>query len=84
MRRVGVTILAVARYRERVKPHLTFEEARAELVELARTAPVIEPPPWAGIPRLCLRFGPGVVGCCEHAPGRRNRYSLKTVLVDPT
>ena len=83
MRKVGVTLHAVERYRERVKPHLTFEEARAELVDLAQTAPAIEPPSYAGLPRLCLQFAPGVVGCCEHESGRRSRFRLTTVLVDP-
>ncbi len=83
MRKVGVTRHAVERYQERVRPDLTFVQARAELVGMVGTAPAIEPPPWAGIPRLCLELAPGVVACCEYAEGRRSRFSLKTVLVDP-
>lgn len=74
---------AITRYQERARPDLTFEEARAELVSMVGTAPAIEPPSWAGMPRLCLQLAPGVVGCCEYAPGRRSRYSLKTVLTAP-
>lgn len=81
MRRVGVTEHAVERYIERVRPDLTPEAARVELIRLVHSAPAVEPPPGCGRPRLCLMVAPGVFVPCDNRPGSRNRYSAKTVLV---
>jgi hypothetical protein len=77
-----VTDHAAERYRERVRPELTLEEARSELVRLTRTAPAVEPPAWmrrrdAG-PTLML--GGGAYGVCRPMPRRRGRWQLTTIL----
>ncbi len=43
-----LTAHAIERYRDRVKPHLTFEEANAELRRLLRTATAVsQRPSWS-------------------------------------
>lgn len=74
---MGVTLHAVSRYQERVRPDMEFNEARAELIRLTRDAPAVEPPVGVGKPHLCLMIAPGVFVPCERDGPR---FTAKTVL----